>query len=150
MMLSLLKRLLNGQRKKGIVYVGPSEGSKELFAEEAIAACTTKDGHIFFNPSNICGRGLDTSVRLAQAIESDMPSKEWIAHAYPLQQITVQVQGTRHSDRNAMIDQLEEVIERLKRGDMKGVSHDDDFGYRFNLEPTTYAPSFFDEPAANF
>ena len=30
----------------------------------------------------------------------------WIAHAYPLQQIRIELQGTRHSDRAAIIDQL--------------------------------------------
>ena len=78
-----------------------------------------------------------------------MPSKEWIAHAYPLQQITVQLQGTRSSAREDIIAQLEEVTARLKNGDMQGTSHDDDFGYRFDVEPTSLGPSFFDEPAAS-
>jgi hypothetical protein len=76
-----------------------------------------------------------------------MANENWIKHAYPLQQITVQLQGTRHSDRDAIIGQLEIVLDRLKRGDVKGERHDDDFGYRFVVEPQSDGPSFFDEPA---
>lgn len=78
-----------------------------------------------------------------------MSNENWIRHAYPLQQITVHLQGTRHSDREAIIAQLVTVLERLKRGDMHGEEHDDDFGYRFSVEPTSPGPSFFDEPAAS-
>lgn len=78
-----------------------------------------------------------------------MSNENWIRHAYPLQQITVQLQGTRHSDRKSIIAQLETVLERLKQGDMQGEQHDDDFGYRFNVEPTSPSPSFFEEPAAS-
>lgn len=72
----------------------------------------------------------------------------WIQHAYPLQQITVRLQGTRLSKREDIIIQTETVLERLKRGEMQGEDHDDDFGYSFNVEPTSLGPSFFDKPAA--
>ncbi len=78
-----------------------------------------------------------------------MPSKNWIAHAYPLQQITVKLQGIKHSDRAAIIGQLETVLARLRAGDLKGQDHDDDFGYRFNVETASSGPSFFDEPAGS-
>lgn len=78
-----------------------------------------------------------------------MANENWIEHAYPLQQITVQLQGTRHSDRSAIIAQLETVLERLKSGDQIGKSHDDDFGYRFVVEPESNGPSFFSEPAGH-
>lgn len=45
-----------------------------------------------------------------------MANENWIKHAYPLQKITVQLQGTRHSSRDAIIDQLEVVLARLKSG----------------------------------
>lgn len=78
-----------------------------------------------------------------------MVSQEWIEHAYPLQQITVQIQGTRHSDRAALIDQLETVIARLRTGEQRGSEHDDDCGYRFEVAMCTKGPSFFDQPAGS-
>ncbi|OAI20354.1 hypothetical protein A1359_21195 [Methylomonas lenta] len=71
-------------------------------------------------------------------------SQEWIEHAYPLQQITIQLQGTRHSLPEHIIGQLEAVLKRLRNGDYFGEEHDDDFGYRFKVEPTCQGPSFFD------
>lgn len=71
-----------------------------------------------------------------------MASPEWIEQAYPLQQITVQVQGTRHSNRAALIDQLETAIARLRAGDQCGSVHDDDFGYRFVVAESISGPSF--------
>lgn len=80
------------------------------------------------------------------AISAD---QSWIDHAYPLQQITVQLQGTRHSDRNAIIAQLETVLARLRAGDLSGQDHDDDFGYRFNVDHASEGPTFFDGPAGS-
>lgn len=76
-----------------------------------------------------------------------MPNDEWTQHAYPLQHITIHLQGTRHSDRGAVIDQLETVLERLRRGEQAGTDHDDDFGYCFEVVPASDGPSFFDAPA---
>lgn len=56
---------------------------------------------------------------------------EWRAHAYPLKQITICLQGTRWSDKNRIINQLEGITERLRSGDIEGHDHDDDFGYSF-------------------
>ncbi len=78
-----------------------------------------------------------------------MANENWVKHAYPLHQITVQLQGTCRSNRYAIIDQLEEVIARLKRGEQQGESHDDDFGYRFKVQSSATGPSFFEEPAAD-
>lgn len=78
-----------------------------------------------------------------------MATQEWIEHAYPLQQLTVHVQGTRHSDRAAMIEQLEAVVARLRAGDLRGSEHDDDFGYRFELSEAVSGPSFFDAAAGS-
>lgn len=60
-----------------------------------------------------------------------MSNESWIAHAYPLQQVTIRLQGTRHSDKAAIVSQLETVLARLKAGDTSGKEHDDDFGYTF-------------------
>ena len=75
-----------------------------------------------------------------------MTNDEWEAHAYPLQQIVIQLQGTRHSERESIIKQIEIVLERLRRGDVSGYSHDDDFGYRFEVLSESDGPSFFTEP----
>ena len=76
-----------------------------------------------------------------------MSNQSWKDHAYPLQQITVQLQGTKRSSRSAIIAQLETVLAKLRAGDLNGEDHDDDFGYRFNVELSSTDPSFFDEPA---
>lgn len=78
-----------------------------------------------------------------------MANKTWIEHAYPLQQITVQLQGTRRSDRGSIIRQLEVVLARLKLGEQQGEEHDDDFGYRFVAIGESEGPSFFDAPAGH-
>lgn len=78
-----------------------------------------------------------------------MASQEWIEHAYPLQQITIEVQGTRHTDRAALIDQVETVVARLRAGDQSGSVHDDDFGYRFVVAESISGPSFFDATAGS-
>jgi hypothetical protein len=78
-----------------------------------------------------------------------MPNQSWIAHAYPLQKITVQLQGTKHSSRESIIGLLETVLSRLRLGDLTGQDHDDDFGYRFIVEPASAGPSFFTDPAGS-
>lgn len=75
-----------------------------------------------------------------------MANQQWVDHAYPLQQIQIELQGTKHSSREAIINQLEKVLGRLRAGDVSGSDHDDDFGYRFKLTADAHA-SFFDEPA---
>lgn len=76
-----------------------------------------------------------------------MSNQAWQEHAYPLQQVTIQLQGTRHSDPGSIIAQLETVIARLRAGDVRGQDHDDDFGYRFEFNAASSGASFFDEPA---
>lgn len=63
-----------------------------------------------------------------------MPSKDWIEHAYPLQLITVQVQGTRHSELSVMAKELRRVADMIDAGLLTGQEEDDDFGYRFSVE----------------
>ncbi|MFY1903645.1 hypothetical protein ACOTBZ_28570 [Achromobacter xylosoxidans] len=76
-----------------------------------------------------------------------MVEQNWIEHAYPLKQITVQLQGTRHSELVTLINLLQTVITRLEAGDLSGSEHDDDFGYRFAVSESTSGPSFFDAAA---
>ncbi|EKT4478419.1 hypothetical protein QEL91_004146 [Pseudomonas putida] len=76
-----------------------------------------------------------------------MVSKSWVEHAYPLQQITIQVQGTRHSTCASLIYLLETVISELKAGKSSGTQHDDDFGYSYSYVTDSLGPSFFDEPS---
>lgn len=73
----------------------------------------------------------------------------WQARAYPLQQIEVRLQGTRHSEREHVIDQLHAVLARLQAGETTGVQHDDDFGYSFRMNLKSEGPSFFDEPCGS-
>lgn len=63
-----------------------------------------------------------------------MPNQQWIEHAYPLKRITVQVQGTRHSDLKDMADQLRRVADLIDAGQLTGKDDDDDFGYCFTVE----------------
>lgn len=76
-----------------------------------------------------------------------MPTQNWIDHAYPLQQVTIKLQGTRHSERSGIIKQLEKVLARLKAEDMTGQEHDDDFGYSFEYIKESTGLSFFDDSA---
>lgn len=76
-----------------------------------------------------------------------MPTQSWLDHAYPLQQLTIKLQGTRHSSRDEIIKQLETVMLRLKAGDLTGQEHDDDFGYSFAYINASPGPTFFDDSA---
>lgn len=78
-----------------------------------------------------------------------MANQEWIEHAYPLQQITIKLQGTRHSEREAITGQLETITARLRAGDINGTDHDDDYGYSFVANESVKGPSFFEEPCAS-
>lgn len=67
----------------------------------------------------------------------------WAMHAHPLKQITIRLQGTRHSEPESMLQQLDEVAARIKQGDQAGEASDDDFGYQFSVEASTTKPSIF-------
>ncbi|MGK3732590.1 hypothetical protein ACSLO6_27100, partial [Escherichia coli] len=65
-----------------------------------------------------------------------------------LQQVTILLQGTRHSEREDIISQLEIILSRLKNGENTGFEHDDDFGYSFQYDAAAVGKSsFFDEAA---
>lgn len=92
----------------------------------------------------------DSTVRFIEVDQPDVSSvpTSWIVHAYPLQHVRIDLQGTRHSDRQAIIDQLETVLARLRAGDDVGSEHDDDFGYRFAVTAAASWSMFGDEEAS--
>lgn len=71
--------------------------------------------------------------------------KDWIEHAYPLQQVKITLQGTKRNEKADIISLLEMVAARLKEGDIDGYSHDDDFGYSFSYQDDV-EKSAFDQP----
>ncbi|MFH0134826.1 hypothetical protein ACGLHS_31750 [Variovorax sp. VaC1] len=75
-----------------------------------------------------------------------LPAPDWKTHAYPLQQVTIKLQGTRLSNRAAIVGQLDTVRARLQVGEQNGHDHDDDFGYSFRYDRAVDGPSFFDGP----
>jgi hypothetical protein len=76
------------------------------------------------------------------------PSRQWVAQAYPLQQITIKLQGTRHSELSAVVGQVNKVVARIKANDLEGEESDHDFGYVFEVNVASAGPSFFDAPAS--
>lgn len=73
------------------------------------------------------------------------PTEQWREQAYPLKQVTIQLQGTGKSSNESMIWLLEKVLERLRAGEVTGHEHDDDFGYCFETVSSD-GPSFFNTP----
>lgn len=71
--------------------------------------------------------------------------RRWEDHVYPLKQVTIKLQGTRHSRLEDIIDQLDIVARRLRDGSVIGECHDDDSGYSFTLEEQSNGPSYFCE-----
>ncbi|AXC16445.1 hypothetical protein ACPOL_7255 (plasmid) [Acidisarcina polymorpha] len=51
-----------------------------------------------------------------------MSETAWREHAYPLKRITIELQGTRHSELASMIQELDEVKEKLLEGFHVGAS----------------------------
>lgn len=78
-----------------------------------------------------------------------MTNAAWVEHAYPLKQVFIQLQGTQHSSRESVVQQLETVLAKLKAGERQGQEHDDDFGYYFEYRDDVPGPSFFDEDEPN-
>lgn len=93
----------------------------------------------------------DSTVRFIEVGQPDVSTvpPAWVVHAYPLQQVRIELQGTRHSDRLAIIEQLETVLARLRAGEHEGSEHDDDFGYRFSVTSAATASVFGSEPAGH-
>jgi hypothetical protein len=78
-----------------------------------------------------------------------MDETTWQKHAYPLQQLTIKLQGTRQSEKGSIIGLLETVLDRLKSGDTSGCDFDDDFGYEFKYEQAAPGSSFFVDAAGS-
>lgn len=78
-----------------------------------------------------------------------MSNQAWKDHAYPLQAIKIELQGTRHSNQAEMLAQLKEVVARIERGDVAGESSDDDFGYKFAVSGGVETSIFGDDPASH-
>ena len=74
-----------------------------------------------------------------------MTNQAWKDHAYPLQGIKIELQGTRHSNKADLLSQLKEVVERIERGDANGESSDDDFGYKFTVTSAAETSIFGDD-----
>lgn len=100
---------------------------------------------------------LDSQAHAYQASDSPQvitaqqkPNQAWINHAYPLQQLTIKLQGTRDTTPASIIAHLIKVTARLNAGDSTGQEHDDDFGYHFEFVKASPGPSFFDTPASKY
>ena len=51
----------------------------------------------------------------------------------PLTQVTIKLQGSGLSDKEAIINQLKTVAERLRAGEIVGYDYDETFGYYFDV-----------------
>lgn len=71
----------------------------------------------------------------------------WHANAYPLHRLVVCAQGTRHANREELIQKLEEVIKRVRAGDMCVCDHDDDAGFYFEYRTDVTEGTVFAEPS---
>ena len=60
-------------------------------------------------------------------------SDAWKADAYPLQLITIRLQGTRHCRPSTILHWLDEVRARVLAGEKSGELSDDDDGYHFDV-----------------
>ena len=77
---------------------------------------------------------------------NDNSLASWKEQAYPLKQLIIKIQGTRHSTKEDMISLLKSVVGRLEQGIEHGQTSDDDFGYVFSLD-TNVQESIFDGSA---
>lgn len=58
----------------------------------------------------------------------------WEQNAYPLKQVTIELQGTKHSDLISVSKQLLTIMEKIQKGELSGEEEDDDFGFRFSVQ----------------
>ncbi|ORE47828.1 hypothetical protein BKN49_05435 [Pseudomonas aeruginosa] len=61
--------------------------------------------------------------------------------------VTIQAQGTEHTEPESLIRSLESALARLRAGEIAGEESDDDFGYRFQVS-TNLDGSIFTAPAS--
>lgn len=86
---------------------------------------------------------MDGATMRFEQVRSNGARIDWAMHAHPLKQIIIKIQGTRHSEPEIMLQQVEEIVGRIKRGDVQGESSDDDFGYEFSVDVRSNKPSIF-------
>lgn len=63
-----------------------------------------------------------------------MNRDEWMLHAYPLKQLTINLQGTKHTSKDDLIALLENIIFEIKNEKEAGKAEDDDYGYIFEYK----------------
>lgn len=91
------------------------------------------------------GSARECEVVYAEVVREKGPSTSWIAHAYPLQQITVFIQGNPDSSRESMLNQLQTVQNRLREGDDWGSVMDEQVRYAFTYKRKAPGLSLFQE-----
>ena len=91
---------------------------------------------------------MDGAAMQFEQVRSNGAKPDWAMHAHPLKQITIRLQGTRHSEPEIMLQHMEEVVGRIKGGEVRGESSDDDFGYEFSVELRSNKPSIFSNAPA--
>jgi hypothetical protein len=74
--------------------------------------------------------------------ESDFLVKWWRELAYPLQTISICLQGTKLTPFDEIVGLLQRVNLRLRSGDERGEESDDEIGYRFEVRSSN-GPSLF-------
>lgn len=86
---------------------------------------------------------MDGAAMQFEQVRSNGAKIGWAMHAHPLKQIIIKLQGSRHSEPEIMLQQVEEVVGRIKCGEVQGESSDDDFGYKFSVDLRSDNPSVF-------
>lgn len=76
----------------------------------------------------------DSISKVKESFIEQQVDQEWLEQAYPLQQITIILQGTKLSNKADMLSLLETISARLKSDDTNGCYHKDEFGYSFQYQ----------------
>lgn len=79
--------------------------------------------------------------------ESRVDSESASMASTPFTLVTIQAQGTEHTEPESLIRSLESALARLRAGEIAGEESDDDFGYRFQVS-TNLDGSIFTAPAS--
>jgi hypothetical protein len=117
-----------------------TQKARWILAEEN---ALSKNAHLDTNTEISTGTSSSAEVREVSQEEPPVEENEsWRQHAYPLFRVDVTLQGTRHSKHENVFGQMETVLERLKKGEVSGCDHDDDFGYKFVVTSDAYRSAF--------
>ena len=71
-------------------------------------------------------------------------NSNWQQLAFPLKQIAIKRQGTKHSTLDDLLSQLQHSADRVNAENALGYDHDDDFGYVFEVVNETNVTFFAD------